>query len=69
MKAKWVSIVDELRGNVDERHYVRQISGKWGIWGGVCEAGVEQEDEEGKSRAPNGKTLCGTDGGDKSYHA
>lgn len=27
MKAKWVSIVDELRGKVDERHYVRRIPG------------------------------------------
>lgn len=35
MKAKWVSIVDELRGNVDERHYVRRILGK-DEWGGRC---------------------------------
>ena len=35
MKAKWVSIVDELRGNVDERHYVRRIPGN-NEWGAVC---------------------------------
>ena len=35
MKAKWVNIVDELRGNVDSRHYVRWIPGN-SEWGAVC---------------------------------
>ena len=49
MKAKWVSIVDSLQGNVDERHYALRIPGNGGIWSGVREAGVEQEDKESKS--------------------
>lgn len=35
MKAKWVSIVDDLQGNVDERHYVRRIPGN-NEWAAVC---------------------------------
>ena len=35
MKAKWVNIVDELRRNVDQRHYARHIPGN-GEWGAVC---------------------------------
>lgn len=35
MKAKWVNIVDELQGNVDERHYVRRIPGN-NEWAAVC---------------------------------
>ena len=69
MKAKWVNIVDSLQGNVDQRHYARRIPGN-GEWGcRVREAGVEQEDKESKGGTPDGKSLCGTDGGDKGNHA
>lgn len=44
MKAKWVNIVDSLQGNVDQEALCTADSRKWGIWGGVREAGVEQED-------------------------
>ena len=27
MKAKWVNIVDNLQGDVDQRHYARRIPG------------------------------------------
>ncbi len=46
MKTKWVSIVDELRGNVDERHYVRQISGNE-EWGAVCSKPEMSEERKG----------------------
>ena len=35
MKAKLVGIIDELQGNVDERHYVRRIPGN-NEWAAVC---------------------------------
>ena len=35
MKAKWVNIVDELRGSVDSRHYARRISGN-SEYGAIC---------------------------------
>ena len=40
MKAKWTSIVDDLQGSVDSRHYARHIPGN----------GVEQEDQEKESK-------------------
>jgi len=35
MKAKLVGIIDELQGNVDEKHYVRRIPGN-NEWAAVC---------------------------------
>ena len=36
MKAKWTSIVDDLQGSVDRRHYARHIPGN-GEWAAVCQ--------------------------------
>ena len=36
MKAKWTSIIDDLRGNVDSRHYARRIPGN-DEWAAICE--------------------------------
>ena len=36
MKAKWTSLVDDLRGHVDSRHYARHIPGNW-EWAAICE--------------------------------
>jgi len=36
MKAKWTSIVDDLQGSVDSRHYARHIPGN-GEWAAVCQ--------------------------------
>ena len=36
MKAKWSSLVEYLRGHVDQRHYARHIPGN-GEWAAVCE--------------------------------
>ncbi len=36
MKAKWTSLVDDLRGSVDERHYTRHIPGNV-EWAAVCQ--------------------------------
>lgn len=35
MKAKWTSLVDDLQGSVDERHYARHIPGNI-EWAAVC---------------------------------
>ena len=35
MKAKWSSIIDELQGGIDEKHYARHIPGN-GEWAAVC---------------------------------
>ena len=35
MKAKWTSIVGEMQGNIDARHYARHIPGS-NEWGAVC---------------------------------
>ena len=35
MKVKWTSIIDELQGSVDKRHYTRHIPGN-GVWAAVC---------------------------------
>ena len=35
MKVKWTSIVDEMQGSVDKRHYTRHIPGN-GEWAAVC---------------------------------
>ena len=36
MKAKWTSLVDDLQGSVDSRHYARHIPGN-GEWAAVCQ--------------------------------
>ena len=35
----------------------------------VREAGAEQENKESQGRAPDGKSFCRADGGDKGNHA
>lgn len=35
MKAKWTSIVDDLQGSIDSKHYARHIPGN-GEWAAVC---------------------------------
>jgi len=35
MKAKWASIIEDLQGNVDQRHYARHIPGNR-VWAAVC---------------------------------
>lgn len=35
MKAKWTSLVDDLQGHIDSRHYARHIPGN-GEWAAVC---------------------------------
>ena len=36
MKVKWTSLVDEVHGHVDGRHYARHIPGN-GEWAAVCQ--------------------------------
>lgn len=58
MKAKWVSIVDELRGNVDERHYVRQIPGNE-EWGAVCsKPELSKKTKKAKAEHPTAKAFA-----------
>ena len=66
MKAKWVNIVDSLQGKVDQRHNARRIPGN-GEYGAVC--AKPELSKKSKGRAPDGKGLCGTDGGNKGNHA
>ena len=35
MKVKWTSIVDEMQGSIDKKHYARHIPGN-GEWAAVC---------------------------------
>ena len=35
MKVRWVNLLDEMHGNVDQRYYVRHIPGN-GIEGAIC---------------------------------
>lgn len=35
MKAKWTSLVDDLQGSIDSKHYARHIPGN-GEWAAVC---------------------------------
>lgn len=35
MKVKWTTLVDELQGGVDSKHYARHIPGN-GEWAAVC---------------------------------
>ena len=58
MKAKWVSIVDELRGNVDERHYVRRIPGN-DEWGAVCaKPELSKKTKKAKAEHPTAKAFA-----------
>jgi len=34
-KVKWMSIIDEMQGSVDKKHYARHIPGN-GEWAAVC---------------------------------
>ena len=58
MKVKWTSLVDDMRGNVDERHYTRHIPGN-GEWAAVCQK-PELSKKEKKKRAshPTSKSFC-----------
>ncbi len=58
MKAKWVSIVDELRGKMDERHYVRRIPGN-GEWAAVCSRPeLSKKTKKAKSEHPTARRFA-----------
>lgn len=58
MKAKWVSIIDELRGNVDERHYVRRIPGN-DEWGAVCsKPDLSKKTKKAKAEHPTARRFA-----------
>ena len=63
MKAKWTSIVAEMQGTVDERHYVRHIPGSK-EWGVVCnKPELSPKTKRKKSELPvakNFRTLIST---------
>jgi len=58
MKAKWVNIVDELRGNVDSRHYVRRILGN-DEWGAVCtKPELSKKTKKAKAEHPTARRFA-----------
>ena len=58
MKAKWASIVEELRGNIDERHYVRRIPGN-DTWGAVCsKPELSKKAKKKKAEHPTAKRFA-----------
>ena len=58
MKAKWVNIVDSLQGNVDQRHYARQIPGN-GEWAAVCaKPELSKKTKKAKAEHPTAKAFA-----------
>ncbi|MBR5677680.1 MAG: hypothetical protein IKX20_06045 [Paludibacteraceae bacterium] len=63
MKVKWTSIVDEMQGSVDKKHYARHIPGN-GAWAAVCnKPQLSKQTKKKKANLPvatNFKTLIAT---------
>ena len=63
MKVKWTSIVDEMQGSVDKKHYARHIPGN-GEWAAVCmKPELSEKTKEKKAGLPvatNFKILIAT---------
>ena len=58
MKAKWVNIVDELWGSVDQRHYARRIPGN-NEWGAVCEKPeLSEKTKKAKAEHPTARNFA-----------
>ena len=52
MKVKWTSIIAEVQGSVDTRHYARRIPGS-GEWAAVCtKPELSEETRRKKSNLP-----------------
>ncbi len=58
MKVKWTSLVDDVRGHIDSRHYARHIPGN-GSEAAICQK-PELSKKEKKKRAahPTSKNFC-----------
>lgn len=58
MKVKWTSLVDDVRGHIDSRHYARHIPGN-GSEAAICQK-PELSKKEKKKRAahPTSKRFC-----------
>ena len=58
MKVKWTSLVDDVRGHIDSRHYARHIPGN-GSEAAICQK-PELSKKEKKKRAahPTSKKFC-----------
>ena len=63
MKVKWTSIIDEMQGSVDKKHYARHIPGN-GEWAAVCnKPELSKKTKKKKATLPvaqNFKTLIAT---------
>ena len=58
MKAKWVNIVSEMRGNVDKRHYARRIPGN-DEWAAVCsKPELSKKTKKEKAEHPTAKAFA-----------
>ncbi len=56
MKAKWTSLVDDLQGSVDSRHYARHIPGN-GEWAAVCQKPELSKKTKKKASLPHVKEF------------
>ena len=58
MKAKWTSIIDDLQGNIDSRHYARHIPGN-GEWAAVClKPELSKKTKQKKAAHPTCKSFA-----------
>ena len=58
MKAKWVNIVDELRGSMGDRFYARRIPGN-GEWAAVCsKPELNKKTKKAKAEYPTAKRFA-----------
>ena len=57
MKAKWTSLVDDLQGHIDSRHYARHIPGN-GAWAAICQKPeLSTKTKEKKASQPTCKSF------------
>jgi hypothetical protein len=57
MKAKWTSLVDDLQGSIDRKHYARHIPGN-GEWAAVCsKPELSKKTKQKKANLPHVKEF------------
>ena len=57
MKVKWTTLVDDLQGGIDKKHYARHIPGNW-KWAAVCQKPeLSKETQKRKAAHPTCKSF------------
>ena len=57
MKAKWTSLVDELKGHIDDKHYARHIPGNY-EWAAICsKPELSEETKKKKAAHPTSRSF------------